>query len=411
MRPDRLPMLILVTLMLVLTASSRAVAAEPIRVGFMAPLTGIFAQPGKEMLEGLKLALEDAGFQAAGRKIELIEEDSEGNPAKAIAKYRKLVGQDRIDVLAGILLANIGYGLVEPIQRDKLPTLFLTTPDDLTKRRPSRWIVRALYSASQPMHPLGDYAARTLKYRAVTTIAMDNPFGHEQIGGFQRVFEDSGGRVIQKIWVPLNVLDFAPYLTQIARDADAVCAVFTAAQAVRFVKQYDERGLKGRHPLIGGGTMVEEHILRTMGDEALGVIGALNWSPTLSTPGNRAFVRVAQAKLGKTPSVFHATMYSAGRWIVEAAKQLDGKVEDRERFITAIRSASERSEDPRGPIKLDEYGNPTQNIYMLRIDRAGGRLQNTVIHTYPLVSQFWTYSPTEFLKSAAYSRDYPPVKP
>src|SRR3989442_2557638 len=226
-----------------------ATAAETIKVGFMAPLSGIFAQAGKDMLEGIKLAFEQIGYQSAGRKIELIEEDSEGNPAVAQAKYRKLVTQDHIHVLTGVLLSNIGYGLIQPIERDQLPTLFLTTPDDLTKKNVSKWILRTNFAASQPMHPLGDYAAKTLKYRKVVTIAMDNPFGHEQIGGFQRVFEDAGGRVVQKIWVPLNALDFAPYLTQVSRDVDAGRAVFVAAQGVRVIKQYAEYGLK-REPAL-----------------------------------------------------------------------------------------------------------------------------------------------------------------
>ena len=167
---------------------SATLAEEPIRVGFIAPLTGIFAQAGKDMLDGLKLAFEQAGYQTAGRKIELIEEDNEGNPATAQAKYRKLVAQDKIHVLAGVLLSNIGYSLIPPIERDQLPTLFLTSPDDLTKKRLSKWILRANFAGSQPMHALGDYAVKTLKYRKVAAIAMDNPFGHEQIGGFQRVF-------------------------------------------------------------------------------------------------------------------------------------------------------------------------------------------------------------------------------
>src|SRR5439155_205142 len=104
-------------------------AAETIEVGFMAPLSGIFAQAGKDMLEGLKLAFEQIGYQTAGRKIELIEEDDEGNPAVAQAKYRKLVTQDHVHVLTGVLLSNIGYGLIPPIERDQLPTLYLTTPD------------------------------------------------------------------------------------------------------------------------------------------------------------------------------------------------------------------------------------------------------------------------------------------
>ncbi len=392
-------------------AGGTASAADPIRIGFLAPMTGIFAQAGKDMLDGLKMGLEQAGGQVAGRKIELIEEDDEGNPATAQAKYRKLVQQDKIHVLAGVLLANIGYALVPPIERDELPSLFLTTPDELTKRKPPKWILRSNFAASQPMHPLGDYAARILKYKRVAALAMDNPFGHECLGGFQRVFEDAGGRVVQKTWVPLNAMDFAPYLAQVPRDVDAVVQVFVAGQAVRFARQYAESGLKDKHPLLGIGVFTDESALRSMGDEAIGVVGSLIWAPTLTTPANQTFMKLAEARLKRQPAYFHAVMYSTGRWITEAARAVDGKVEDRARFLAAIRKASETTEDPRGPIKLDEYNNPTQNVYILKVEKIGGRLQNTVVHTYPMVSQFWTYKPEEFLKTPAYDRNYPPVKP
>ncbi len=395
----------------VLLATNPSAAADAIRVGYLGPLTGIFAQAGKDMSDGLKMAFEQAGYQAGGRKIELIEEDDEGNPATAQAKYRKLVAQDRIQVLTGILLSNIGYGLVAPIERDKLPSLFLTTPDDLTKRRLTKYILRTNFSASQPMHALGDYAARTLKYKRVFAIAMDNNFGYEGIGGFQRVFEDAGGRVIQKVWVPLNAMDFAPYLTQVPSDMDAVVQVFVAGQAVRFAKQYGESALRGKVPLIGTGVFSDQSSLQGMGDEAIGHVGALIWAPTLANPANRAFLQLAEPKLKRPPSYFHAVMYSAGRWILEAVKSLDGNVEDRDRLLAALRKASETTEDPRGPIKLDEYGNPTENVYIVKVERVGGRLQNTIIHTYPMVSQFWTYKPDEFLKTPAYDRGYPPVKP
>ena len=319
----------------------------------MGPLTGIFAQAGKDMLDGLKMALEQANYQAGGRKIELIEEDTEGNSATAIAKYRKLVDHDKIHVMTGILLVNVGNSLVPLIERDRLPTLFLTTPDELTKRKVAKWILRSNFSASQIMHPLGDYAARTLKYRRVATIAMDNGFGHEEAGGFQRVFEDGGGRVVQKIWVPLNALDFAPYLSQVAKDVDAVCAVFVAGQAVRFVKQYGESALKGKTPLIGTGVMIDESALRGMGDEAVGTVGSLLWSPTLQNPANQTFMKMAEAKLGRTPAYFHAIMYSSGRWITEAANALGGQVEDREKLVAAIRRAIETTP---GSARADQAG-------------------------------------------------------
>jgi len=399
-------------LLLALAAASPASGgtAEPIRVGFMAPLSGMFAQAGKDMLDGLKLYFEQVGYQAAGRKIELIEEDDEGNNATAIAKYRKLVERDRIHVLAGILLVNIGYALHPMIERDQVPALFLTTPDDLTKRRQAKWMFRLNFSASQPMHPLGEYAYKTLGYRRVAAVAADNGFGYEQIGGFQHAFEDLGGRVVQKIWTPLNAQDFAPYITQVRRDVDAVVTCFFAGQAVRFFKQSAEYGLKGKVPLIGSGVTSEDSVLRALTDEAEGYIGSLIWAPTVATPGNQAFLKAATAKLGRTPSYFSAVMYSGARWIVEGATRVNGNVEDRERFLQAIKQAAQ-GEDIRGPIALDERGNPTQNVYILKVEKVGGKLQNTVVHTYPMVSQFWTYKPEEFLKDPPYSRDYPPLKP
>jgi len=411
MRQCRMSGVACLVLVLALLAPRPAAAAETIRIGYLGPLTGIFAQAGKDMLDGLKLSLEQANYQAGGRKIELIEEDTEGSSATAIAKYRKLIDHDKIHVLTGVLLANVGQSLVPLIERDQLPTLFLTTPDELTKRKIAKWILRSNFSASQIMHPLGDYAAKTLKYRRAATIAMDNAFGHEEIGGFQRVFEDGGGKVVQKLWVPLNALDFAPYLSQVQKDVDAVCAVFVAGQAVRFVKQYGESGLKAKTPLIGTGVMTDESALRGMGDEAVGIVGALLWSPTLQNPANQVFMKLATAKVGRTPAYFTAIMYSSGRWIAEAAQSLNGQVEDREKLVAAIRRAIETVPDPRGPIKLDEYGNPTENVYIVRVEKSGGKLVNTVIYTYPSVSQFWTYKSEEFLKSPAYSRDYPPAKP
>jgi branched-chain amino acid transport system substrate-binding protein len=404
--------LIAAALLVALSTVRPVLGADPIKIGYIGPLTGIFAQSGKDMLDGLKLALDQASNEVAGRKIELIAEDDEGNPATALAKYRKLTTLDKVHVLDGVLLSHIGYGLVAPIERDQLPTIFLTTPDDLTKRKRTKWIVRSAFSASQPMHVFGDYAARTLRYKRVAAVAMDNGFGHEQVGGFQRTFEELGGRVTQKIFVPLNAMDFAPYLGQIARDSDAVLAVFVGGQTARFMKQYSEYGLKARIPLLGGSPSTDEHVLRTMtGDEALGVMASVAWTDALDTPANRAFVKLVEGKLGKTPAFFHLAMYSAARWIAEAAKTTGGAVEDREKFAAAIRRASETVEDPRGPITLDDYGNPTQNFYITRVERAGGRLQNTPIHTYPMVSQFWTYKPEDFLKAPPYGRDYPPIKP
>src|SRR2546427_4302700 len=157
--------------------------------------------------------------------------------------------------------------------------------------------------------------------------------------------------------------------------------------------------------------MPADPVTPTRGAGAVGPGGAPLGAPTPATPANRTYMKLAEAKVGRTPAYFTAVMYSAGRWVAEAAKIVEGRVEDRERFLAAIRKASETVEDPRGPIKLDEWGNPTQNVYILKVEKLGGKLTNMVVHTYPMVSQFWTYKAEEFLKLPAYSRDYPPARP
>jgi branched-chain amino acid transport system substrate-binding protein len=272
-------------------------------------------------------------------------------------------------------------------------------------------MTRVSSAASQIMHPLADYARKTLGYKRVAAIAYDNGFGHESTAGFQKVFEDGGGQMVQKLWVPVNAMDFAPYLSQIRRDVDAVVSTFAGGTAIRFIRQYAESGLKDRVPLLGNGVQQDEAVLRQLGDEAVGVIGSLYWSPTLENPANAAFVTAFTAKHNKVPSVYHMSMYSGARWVCEALKATEGKREDPEALLAAIRRAAETVPDPRGPIKLDEHGNPTQNFYIFRVEKRDGRLVNRTIHSYPMVSQFWTYAPAEFLKAPPYSRDYPPVKP
>jgi branched-chain amino acid transport system substrate-binding protein len=367
----------------------RPVAGQggPIKIGLLVPLSGAFSATGKDMLNG-----------------------TEGTPATALTKARKLVDQDRVHVLTGGLLASTGYALQPYVDGQRIPTTFpVIAADDLTQRKPARWIVRTGWTTSQPMHPFGDWVAKTLKYRRVVTIGMDYAFGWETVGGFQRSFEEAGGQVVQKIWTPLNTNDFAPFLAQVRRDADAVLALFVGRLALQFVKQYEEAGLKGKLPLLGGGTTTDESVLPQMGDEAVGVVTPLHYSAALDTPQNQKFARAFEARAGKSASYYSEATYTGTRWIVEAIKAVGGKVEDREALLAALRKVEIR-DAPRGPISVDRWGNPVQNIYVRRVERVGGRLQNTVIHTFPRVGQFWTYNPDEYMKQPLYMRDYPPCR-
>ena len=382
----------------------------PIRIGFLAPVTGGGAAVGKDMTSGFTMYLEEIGNQIAGRKVEVIVEDTQGDPAQALTKLRKLVDSDKVLVLAGAFLASEGYALAPKIDEYQIPTLFpVVSADDLTQRKPIKWLVRTGWTSSQPNQPFGEYVAKTLGYKKVVTIAMDYAFGWEQVGGFQRTFEEAGGQIVQKLWPPLGTTDFGPFLAQIKRDADAVFGVMVAASALRFPKQYQDAGLKARLPIIGGGTTFDEFVLPSLGDEAIGAITPLIYSAAIDTPVNKRFVKEYKTKYGKIPSYYSETCYTVARWINEGAKAVGGNVEDREKFLAALKRV-EIPDAPRGPVKLDARGSPIQNIYVRKVEKKDGELWNTVIHTFPAVSQFWKYKPEEFLKQPVYNRNYPACK-
>ena len=412
-RPHLRPLVVLAILALIapaLTPTPAVAQSSAIKIGMLAPLTGPFAQIGKDLVNGAELYLDEIARQVGGRKIELILEDTEGTPATALNKSRKLVEQDKVHVLTGGLLANVGYALQPFIDGAQVPATYpVIAADDITQRKPARWIVRTGWTTSQPMHPFAEWVVKNTKYRKVAAIGMDYAFGYETVGGFQRVFEEQGGQIVQKIWTPLNTNDFAPFLSQLKRDADAVLALFVGRLALQFMKQYQEAGLPGELPLLGGGTTTDESVLPQMGDEALGTVTALHYSQAIETPQNQKFARAFEAKAGKISSYYSEATYTNMRWITEAVKAVGGKVEDRPGLLAALRKVDIK-DTPRGPLSVDAHGNPVQNIYVRKVERVGGKLQNTVIATIPAVSQFWKYKAEDYLRQPLYSRDYPPCR-
>jgi branched-chain amino acid transport system substrate-binding protein len=398
------------TIALARGAEGAATGKGTIKVGFIAPLTGPFAQPGKAMEEGFTMYLDEIGRTVAGRPIELIVEDDEGKPQVTLTKVRKLVEHDGVHMLGGNLLVNAEYALHPVLDGLQVPMVFpqLRT-DDVAQRKPAKFGMGTGPSLSQPSHPFGEYAYKVLGYRRVAVVGLDYVFGYEVAGGFQKTFEDLGGQIVQRLWIPLSAIDMAPYTAQIRKDADAVFGVFSGRSAIQFIRQYKEAGLKERLPLIGTGIMTDEQLLPSMGDEVLGIVTTTFYSGTLDTPANQRFAKAVRAKTGRAASAFHEGSYTAARWLMEGVRLVQGNVEDRAGLMAALRRV-EIVDDPRGPVKLDADGSVVMNIYVRRVERVGGELQNTVIQTYPAVSQFWTYKREEFLKQPVYSRDFPPCQ-
>ena len=403
-----------VTLALLVAAVAGRVAAAPlgpIKIGVIVPLTGRVAPNGRDLLNGLTLALAEAGNKAAGRDIRVLVEEDQGLPAQSLTKARKLVELDHVDLLMGPLSANSGYALRDYVDEQKIPAVYPNVAaDDLTQRNRTRWIVRTGWTSSQPNHPFGEYAAKTLRYKRVVTIANDFAFGWESVGGFQRTFEGAGGRVVAHIWPPLSAPDYSPYLGRIPPNIDAVYAEFAGGDALHFLQQYREFGLQGRVPLLGGGTVTDESVLFEEGDLAKGVYTPLHYSPTLNTQANRDFVRAYVRTYGRVPSYYSEGAYTAVQFVLRGLAAVGGHAERRDAFVSAMRAVV-LPEAPRGSVRLDAWGNPIENIYIRRVDIVNGQPQNTVVYTYPNVSQFWTFSPEAYLKAPVYSRDNPPAHP
>jgi branched-chain amino acid transport system substrate-binding protein len=382
----------------------------PIKIGFIVSLTGPFAPNGRDMANAFEMYLDENKYRLAGREVKLITEDDEGKPATGLTKARGLVESQNVHVIVGPISAAIGYAIAPYVDGKKVPTVFpIVSSEDITQRKRSNYIVRTGWSSSQPSHPFGKWAYDNLKYRKIAIIGYDFAFGWEVAAGFHRTFEEAGGQVVQKLWSPINTPDYGPYLAQLRRDVDAVYCVFSGADALRFSKQYADAGLKERIPLIGGGTFTDEHVLRTMGDEVLGVVTALHYSAALQTPANKKFAAAYEARYKQVPSYYSEGMYVAGMALKAGLEATGGDIENAERFVNALRKV-DLSDAPRGPIRFDDFGNPIQNVYVRKVEKVGERLGNTVIHTFPNVSQFGPYKADDYLKNPVYSRDFPPCR-
>ncbi|TCT05972.1 ABC transporter substrate-binding protein [Aquabacter spiritensis] len=382
--------------------------AKPVRIGFMTVKTGPLASGGIQMEQALNLYLKERNNMMAGVPVELYTVDTGGAPAVARTKMQELVERNGIAAMIGPLSTQEALALDDYIRETKTPTISVAAADDMTQRRANPWFVRVTSTSSQCAQVMGDYAAKDLKYKRCSTIADDIAYGHEQNSGFQRVFEEEGGKIVQKLWPPLAVPDYGTYIAQINTKVDGMFAAFAGSNGFRFFRQFNEYGLKGKIPLLGGMTAFDESLLQQMGDDAIGLLSVNYYSATIDTATNKKFVAGMVRDYKVEPGYYGAATYTAGA-VLEAALKTTGGKDDKQALMNALRT-NKVEDTVRGPVAFDKYGNAVGNIYIRRVEKQNGRLVNAVIKTYENVSQFWKYNPEEFLKNPVYSRDYPPAK-
>ncbi len=333
---------------LVFASATGAMAqGQELRIGYVAPTTGIFAQQGKDMVDGFQFYLDEVKNDFGGAKVQFIVEDEQGKPDTAVTKAKKLILQDKIHILVGGLLATTGYALAPVSTAEKTVYVVpIAAADDLTQRDLAKYpyLVRTGWSSSQPSHPFGQWACEQ-GYKKIVTIGADYAFGHEVVGGFQRAFEACGGQIIQKIWPPLGAQDFGPFIPTIKQDADAIFSLMVGPMSLRFPKQLAASGNK--KPVIGGGTSYDEFVLPSMGDEVIGHVSVLQYSAALDTPKNAEFVKRYRVKYGKVPSYYSESNYTTAQMIHKVIADNGGQFPGQEEFVKQL--ASLKLDTIRGP--------------------------------------------------------------
>ncbi len=355
-----------------LGATASLAAGDPIRIGVLLPYSGVYGGLGKDQDLALELGFDDFGREVNGRPIELIKADTESKPNTGLAAMKRLVLRDKVDLVVGIISSAVAGAVRDYAHQSQTPLIVSNAGnDDLTGEKCSPWIVRTSFSNSQITREMGPWMVAH-GYRKVFLMAFDYAAGHQMMDAFRASFEGAGGTIAGEEYPPLGeTKDFAPYLAKLkAAEPDAAFVFFAGGPAIKFVKEYASFGLKDSIQLAGAGWLTSALYLDKEGADADGILGILNYVPSIDNPENKSFQANFQARHGRIGSEFGVAAYDAARLIVAALEATGGKTDDRSAIVRAMHEI--RFNGPRGPFRIDpRTNNVVQNIYVSRIEKAG----------------------------------------
>jgi branched-chain amino acid transport system substrate-binding protein len=383
--------------------AAMAQGQDPIKIGVVGPNSGPYTIIGEEVRNGFDLYLSEIGGAAGGRQLELIYEDTQAKPDVGLTKVKKLVEKDGVSFVGGVVSSSVAYALRDYIVSQKIPLIVtVASADGLTQQGAAPNIFRSNSSGSQVSHPLGQWLYEKGGYRKLVMIAPNYAMGYEQTGGFARTFVEAGGKIVKTLYPPMGSPDFGPFLTSFdASSADAVGAVFAGSDAIKFVKQYSEYGLKGKLPLVSTILLTDDLILQQEGDAALGITSASHYSSALDSAANKKFVDAYRAKYNRDPTLYSEASYVGARVIADAVTTLKGNISNFDQLIAAMKKVT--FEAPRGQFRFDEYNSPIHKVYIFNVEKVNGKLVNKPIAEFENVSQFWKWSPKDYMAMPNYS--------
>jgi len=397
-------------------------AEQPVlKIGCPLPFTGFVAESAREMQDVTLMYIAEQGGKLGGIPVQVIFEDDETQVETAITKTKKLIEHDKVHLLTGGMLAHEGLAMVDTVNKEKIAYVGHTGPTaDEFIRLKSPYIWGAGHTTpSQEGMPFGDYAYKKLGYRKIAMMGQDYAWGWQVAGGFHFAFERAGGKIVQRLWSPIGTTDYAPFVTQLRRDVDAVFAVLVGADVPRFVKAYSDYGLKAKIPLIGNEDIVAQDAIRYYGDEALGIVGVTPYTPNWDRPELQKFVNAYRKRSGRIPSFWSEVSYVAtmaidrALWKLRkegvAPEELPKFVRDNPLKFMAALKAIDLSDAPSSPIKVDDYNFAIRDYYVVKLIKKDGKIFDQGIDTFRNIGVFFNVPPDEFLKNPVFSREFPPT--
>ncbi|MFP8833772.1 ABC transporter substrate-binding protein [Hydrogenophaga sp. XSHU_21] len=346
--------------------------SDKIRVGFMLPYTGTFAQLGVAIENGFRLALNEQGGKLGGREVEFFKVDDESNPAKGIENATRLVQRDRVDVLVGTVHSGVQMGIHRVARESGVLNLIPNAGVHIaTRAQCAPNVFRTSFSNSQPTLALGKPMVERGHKKAVW-ITWNYAAGDEAFEGFEQSYTAAGGQIVKKLGLPFPNVEFQALLTEIASiKPDAVACFFAGGGAAKFLRDYQAAGLSNTIQLYGSGFLTEG-VLEAAGDAANGVLTTMHYSDSLDTPRNKQF-RLEYAKAFKLqPDVYAVQGYDTGLLLIKGANAVKGDFGNKQALYASMRGAE--IDSPRGKWKMSPSHNPIQDMYLRRVEKKENKV-------------------------------------
>lgn len=360
---------------------------RPIKVGILVPLSGFASLTGKSIRDGMELYFDSVNYKAGGNRIEVVQEDTKFDPGEGLKKSRRLVERENVDLVAGVNSSAVLLALASYYTANK--TLLLCAnagANQVSRRKKTPYIWRASMTNWMPNWPMGRWAYENVGGRAAVT-ALDFSAGQQSLSAFAHSFTKAGGEIVDVHLASFPKMgDPAPLMTSIREnDPDFVYAFYPAKWAVKFVKAYDDFGLKNSIPLIGTGFLTAEDVLPAQKTSSLGVRTGLYWAYLLDNPVNDEFKRRYRKKTGRNANVYAVHGYDTARTIVEAAERLNGDLSNVNKMLDVLPDISFQS--PRGTFSLDKDTQTVQqHIYARRVVQSDETFHNEVIKDLGMIT-------------------------